>query len=61
MGHDFVDETAEDNNTKINVFPNTPCTFFLFKPSAFIQIFFSRNKLFGQVLRTSFFFSIINV
>ena len=29
MRHGFVDErqTAEDNNAKINVSPNVPCTF----------------------------------
>ena len=35
--------TAEDNNTKINLFPNIPCTFLLLKASAFLQIFFPGN------------------
>ena len=48
-------KTAEDNNAKINVSPNIPCTFLLFKASAFLQIFFPRNLLFRQVLRTSVF------
>ena len=48
-------KTAEDNNAKINVFPNIPCTFLLFKTSAFLQIFFPRNLLFRQVLRTTVF------
>ena len=48
-------KTAEDNNTKINDFPNIPCTCLLFKASVFLQIFFPRNLLFRQVLRTSVF------
>ena len=36
-------KTAEDNNAKIKVFPNMPCTFLLFKASAYLQIFFPRN------------------
>ena len=48
-------KAAEDNNAKINVSPNIPCTFLLFKASAFLQIFFPRNLLFRQVLRTSVF------
>ena len=32
-------KTAEDNNAKINVSPNIPRTFLLFKSSAFFQIF----------------------
>ena len=51
--------TAEDNNVKIKVFPNIPCTFLLFKTSAFLQIFFPRYLLFRQVLRTSVFLSSI--
>ena len=39
-------KTAEDNNTKISVFPNISCTFLLFKVSAFLQVFFPRNLLF---------------
>ena len=46
-------KTAEDNNTKIKVFPNMPSTFLLFKASAFHQIFFPGNSLFRQVLRRS--------
>ena len=48
-------KTAEDNNTKINVFSNIPCTFLLFKTTAFLQIFFPRSLLFRQVLRMSVF------
>ena len=47
--------TAEDNNVKIKVFPNIPCTFLLFKASTFLQIFFPRNLLIRQALRTSLF------
>ena len=50
-------KTADDNDAKINVFPNIPCTFLLFKASAFLQIFFPRSLLFRQVLRTSVFLS----
>ena len=32
-----------------------PCTFLLFKASAFLQIFLPRNLLFRQVLRTPVF------
>ena len=32
-----------------------PCTFLLLKASVFLQIFFPRNLLFRQVLRTSVF------
>ena len=49
------EKTAEDSNTKINFFPNIPCTFLLFKASAFLQVFFLRNLLFRQVLRKSVF------
>ena len=45
---------APDNNAKINVFPNIPCTFLLLKAGTF-QIFFPRNLLFWQDLRTSVF------
>ena len=45
-------KTSEDDNAKISVPPNIPCTFLLFKASAFFQIFFPRNLLFRQVLRT---------
>ena len=47
--------TAEANIAKINVFPNITCIFLLFKASAFLQIFFPRNLLLQQVLRTSVF------
>ena len=47
--------TAEDNNAKINVFPIITCKFLLIKASAYLQIFFPRNLLFRQVLRTSVF------
>ena len=50
-------KTDEDNNAKINVFPNIPCIFLLFKASAFLQIFFLRNLLSRQVLSMSFFLS----
>ena len=46
-------KTTKDNNAKINVSPNTPCNFLLFKASVFLQIFSPRNPLFRQVLRTS--------
>ena len=48
-------KAVEDNTAKINVFPKIPCTFLLFKASAFPQIFFRRNLLFRHVLRTSVF------
>ena len=48
-------KTAEGNNAKINFSPNIPCTFLLFKASAFLQSFFPRYFLFGQVLRMSVF------
>ena len=48
-------KTAEDNNAKIKGFPNISCTFLLFKSNAFLQIFFPRNLLFQQVLKTSVF------
>ena len=46
-----------DANAKINVFPNTPCTFLLFKASAFLQIFFLRKLKFWE----HEFFSIAHV
>ena len=46
-------KTAEDDNAKINIFPNILCTFLLFKASAFLQIFFPRFEI--EVLRTSVF------
>ena len=48
-------KTAEDNNAKINIFPNIPCTFLHFKASIFLPIFFPRDLLSRQVLRTSVF------
>ena len=42
-------------NAKINVSPNMPCSFLLFKVSGFLHICFPRNLLFRQVLRTSVF------
>ena len=48
-------KTAEYNNAKTNVFPNIPSTFLFFKANPFLQIFFPRNLLFQQVLRTPFF------
>ena len=50
-------KTAEDNNAEINVSPNIPCTFLLFKASAFLEIFFSRYLPFWQVLRMPVFLS----
>ena len=38
-------KTAEDDNAKINVSPNIPCTFLLFKGSAFIQILLSLENV----------------
>ena len=46
-------KTAEDNNAKIKVLSNIPCTFFLFKASAFLQIFVPRNLLFRKIWRMS--------
>ena len=46
-----------DANAKINVFPNIPCTFLLFKASAFLQIFFLRKLKFWE----HEFFSIVHV
>ena len=48
-------KTAEDNNAKINIFPNIFCTFLLFKAIPLLLISFSKNLLFLQVLRTSVF------
>ena len=45
----------QGSNAKINVFPNIPCTFLLFKATAFLQIFFPTNLHFRQVLRTTVF------
>ena len=46
-------KTAQDDNAKIKFSPNIPGTFLLVKTTAFLQIFFLRNFLFPQVLRTS--------
>ena len=51
----FRGKTSEDNNAKIKVFPDIPCTFLLFKASAFLQVFFPRNLLFQQVFTMSAF------
>ena len=48
-------KTAQDDNAKIKFSPNIPGTFLLVRASAFLQIFFLRNFLFPQVLRTSVF------
>ena len=49
--------SSEDNNAKINASSDIPCTFLLFKASPVLQIFFVRNVLFPQVLRTPVFLS----
>ena len=49
-------KAAEDNNTKYNVSPNIPCTFLLFKGSAFLQNLFLRKSKFCERQ----FFSIVN-
>ena len=49
-------KTAEDDNAKINVSPNIPCTFLLFKTSALPQVFFPRKSKFWERQ----FFSIAN-
>ena len=51
----FCRRKAAEDNSKINIFPNIPCTFLLFKASVFVQIFFPRNLLFWQVFRLSAF------
>ena len=38
--------TGEDDNAKLNVSPNIPCTFLLFKASLFLQIFLPRKSKF---------------
>ena len=59
LRHGFAErKTAEDNNAKINVCPNIPCAFLLFKASAILQIIFPTNLLFRQLLRRSVFRSI---
>ena len=55
LRHGFLDEGQLKTIMKINVSPNMPCTFLLFKASAFLQSFFPSNLLSGQVLKTSFF------
>ena len=52
-------KTAEDN-AKISVFPNIPCTFLNFKTSAFFQVFFSRI-FFSDKFSKRQFFAIVNV
>ena len=37
---------AEDDNAEINIFPNIPYTFLLFKASAFLQFYFPRKSKF---------------
>ena len=49
--------TAEDNNSKINVSPNMPFIFLLFKASAYLQIFLPRKSKFWECQ----LFSIVNV
>ena len=41
-------KTAEDDNAKINVFPNILCTFLLFKSSACLQILFPIKSKFWE-------------
>ena len=41
--------TVEDDNPKINLPPNMPCTFLFFKDSAFFNISFRENQSFGNV------------
>ena len=44
LRYTFVDKkTAEEDNAKINVFWNIPCTFSLFKGNAFLKIFLLRK------------------
>ena len=47
--HEFCRrKTAQDDNTKINVFSNIRCTFLLFKGRAFLQIFFPITSKFWE-------------
>ena len=56
LRHGFVEERQlKMIMSKKNVSPNIPCTFLLFKASAFLQTFFPRNLLFRKVLRASVF------
>ena len=50
----------EDNNAKINVSPNIPCTFLFFKASAFLEISF-RETYFPDKFWERQFFSVGNV
>ena len=50
-------KTAKEDNAKIIVSPNIPCTFMLFKASLFLQIFFPRKSKFWELQ----FFFIVNV
>ena len=52
LRHRFVDD-----NARINVSPNIPCTFLLFKGNACLQVFFSRKSNFWERQ----FFLIVNV
>ena len=54
LRHAFVDK---DDNAKVNVPPDIPCTFLLFKASAFLQIFFPRKSKFWERQ----FFLMVNV
>ena len=51
-------KTAEDDNANINVPQNIPCTFLLFKVSAFLQIFFLRKSKFWDNSKCLIFLSI---
>ena len=53
-------KTAEDNNAKINVSPNIPCTFLLFKASAFFKIYL-QEFYFSEKFWERQFFSVVNV
>ena len=45
---DLQTKTAEKDNVKINVSANIPCTFLLFKASAFLQKNFPRKSKFWE-------------
>ena len=51
----FVDEQQLEMIMPNKCFTNIPCAFFLFKYSAFLEIFFPRKLHFWQVFRTSVF------
>ena len=40
-----LQKTAEDSNAKINVFPNIPCTFLLFKATTSQKIYWDNHPL----------------